>query len=132
MTRAAHDGRLLKNIENRLKSLPSTSFEYIEPNDLSNKATQLRIHWDANVLKITGTELVERWMPARREILVAGGGGRRPDQMASTLTIMPYMMDPGEDRIIADAIHAGLTRPGSYANPVVPSGRRRRWAAPGP
>jgi hypothetical protein len=36
--------------------------------------------------------------------------------------IMPYMMDPGEDRIIADAMHAALTNPGPYQNPAVPSG----------
>jgi len=107
----------LATIENRLKPLPSTGFEYLEPNDLSNKATRLRIKWDANVLKITGTELVARLDAGTPRILVEGGTGRRPDQMASTLTIMPYMMDPGEDRIIADAIHAALTNPGHFDNP---------------
>jgi seryl-tRNA(Sec) selenium transferase len=107
----------LKTIETRLKPLASTSFEYLEPNDLSNKATRLRIKWDANILKISGTELVARLDAATPRILVEGGSGRRPDQMASTLTVMPYMMDPGEDRIIADAIHAALTNPGHYDNP---------------
>jgi hypothetical protein len=32
------------------------------------------------------------------------------------------MMDPGEDRVIADAMHAALTNPGHYENPVVPAG----------
>ena len=112
----------LRTIEALLKPLPSTSFDYLEPNDLSNKATRLRIKWDANVLKITGTEVVARLDAGTPRILVEGGTGRRPDQMASTLTIMPYMMDPGEDRIIADAIHAALTNPGHFDNPVVPSG----------
>jgi len=123
-----HDGEQrmwrgwLRTIENRLKPLPSTRFAYLEPTDLSNKATRLRVHWDANVLKITGTELVAKLDAGTPRILVEGGSGRRPDQMASSLTIMPYMMDPGEDRIIADAIHAALANPGHYDNPVVPSG----------
>jgi seryl-tRNA(Sec) selenium transferase len=113
----------LRTIETRLKPLPSTSFEYLEPNDLSNKATRLRIKWDANVLKITGTELTVKLDAGTPRILVEGGSGRRPDQMASTLTIMPYMMDPGEDRIIADALHAALTNPGHYDNPApLPTG----------
>jgi seryl-tRNA(Sec) selenium transferase len=118
-----HDGEQLmwrgwlKTIEARLKPLASTSFEYLEPDDLSNRATRLRIKWDANVLKITGTELVARLDAGTPRILVEGGAGRRPDQMASSLTIMPYMMDPGEDRIIADAIHALLTNPGHFDNP---------------
>jgi seryl-tRNA(Sec) selenium transferase len=112
----------LQNIENRLKPLASTRFEYLEPEDLSNKATRLRIHWDANVLKITGTELVAKLDAGTPRILIDAGVGRRPDAMASSVTVMPYMMDPGEDRIIADAIHAALTNPGHYDDPVVPIG----------
>jgi hypothetical protein len=118
-----HDGEQrmwrgwLQTIEARLKPLPSTSFEYLEPNDLSNKATRLRIKWDANVLKITGSELVAKLDAGTPRILVEGGTGQRPGQMASSLTIMPYMMDPGEERIIADALYAGLTNPGHFENP---------------
>ena len=42
--------------------------------------------------------------------------------MASSVTIMPYMMGPGEDRIVADAIFTALTKPGHYDNPVIPAG----------
>jgi uncharacterized pyridoxal phosphate-dependent enzyme len=112
----------LQNIEARLKPLPSTSFEYLEPEDLSNKSPRLRIHWDANVLKITGTELVARLNAGTPRILIDAGTGQRPNMMASSVIIMPYMMDPGEDRIIANAIYEGLTKPGHYENPVIPSG----------
>jgi uncharacterized pyridoxal phosphate-dependent enzyme len=112
----------MQTIENRLKPLPSASFEYLEPEDLSNKATRLRVKWDANVLGITGPELVAKLDAGTPRILIDAGTGRRPDQMASSVIIMPYMMDPGEDRIIADAMHAGLTNPGHYENPVVPGG----------
>lgn len=112
----------LKNIEARMKPLPSTSFEYLEPEDLSNKAPRLRIHWDANVLKITGTELVARLDAGTPRIIIDGGMGRRPEMMNSAVTIMPYMMDPGEDQIIANAIYEALTKPGQYENPVIPTG----------
>jgi seryl-tRNA(Sec) selenium transferase len=112
----------MQTIENRLKPLQSTGFEYLEPEDLSNRAPRLRVKWDANVLKITGPELVAKLDAGTPRILIDAGSGRRPDQMASSVTIMPYMMDPGEDRIIADAIHAALTNPGHYDNPVVPGG----------
>ena len=112
----------LKNIEARLKGLPSTSFEYLQPEDLSNKAPRLRIQWDANALKITGTELVARLDAGTPRIVVDEGMGRRPEMMKSSVTIMPYMMDPGEDRIIANAIYEGLTKPGHYEDPLIPSG----------
>jgi seryl-tRNA(Sec) selenium transferase len=112
----------LKNIENRLKGLPSTSFTYEEPVDLSNKAPVLRIDWDANVLKITGTELAAHLQAGTPRIFLVGGSGVRPDHMKSSIAVMPYMMDPGEDRIIANALYEALTKPGHYENPVVPTG----------
>ena len=112
----------LQYIENRVKSLPSVTTEYLQPEDLSNRAPRLRIHWDANQLKITGTELVERLDKGTPRILVDSGTGKRPDKMQSSLTIMPYMMAAGEEKIVADAIYEGLTKPGHYENPLVPQG----------
>ena len=112
----------LKHIESRVKTLPSVTTEYLQPEDLSNKAPRLRIHWDAAQLKITGTELVARLDAGTPRILVDGGSGVRPANMASSVTIMPYMMDPGEERIVADAIFENLTKPGHYEDPVIPTG----------
>ena len=112
----------LQDIEAKLKPLPSTSFEYLEPEDLSNKAPRLRVSWDANVLKITGSEMAARLDAGTPRILVGGATGHRPDEMKSSLTIMPYMMNPGDERIIADAIYEGLSKPGHYEDPVIPTG----------
>ena len=111
----------LQHIEGRVKALPTVTVEYLQPEDLSNKSPRLRVHWDATQLKITGTEMVARLDAGTPRILVDGGTGTRPDRMASTLTIMPYMMDPGEERIVADAIYDGLTKPGHYDDPVIPT-----------
>ena len=122
----------LQHIEGRVKGLPSVTTEYLHPEDLSNKSPRLRIHWDAAQLKITGTELVARLDAGSPRILVDGGTGVRPDKMTSSLTIMPYMMDPGEDKVVADAIYEGLTKPGKYEDPIVPSGEpaqiEGKWA----
>ena len=112
----------LQNIESRVKGLPSVTTEYLEPEDLSNRSPQLRIQWDANQLKITGTEMSQRLDKGTPRILVASSSGKRPDAMTSSIIIMPYMMGPGEDRIVADAIYEGLTHPGHYEDPVVPQG----------
>lgn len=112
----------LQHIEARVKGLPSVRTEYRQPEDLSNRAPTLRISWDANQLKITGTELVAKLDAGTPRILVLGGSGVRPDKMESSIGIMPYMMDPGEDKIVADAIYEALTKPGHYEDPVIPSG----------
>ena len=111
----------LKSIEGRVKGLPSVTTEYLQPEDLSNKSPQLRIKWDANQLKITGTEMQHRLDAGTPRILL-NGEGARPDQMASSVTIMPYMMQAADAKILADAIYDGLTKPGSYSDPVIPQG----------
>jgi uncharacterized pyridoxal phosphate-dependent enzyme len=112
----------LQHIESRVKGMPSITTEYLQPEDLSNRAPRLRIHWDANQLHITGTELLARLDAGTPRILLDGGSGARPDHMASSVTIMPYMMGPGEDHIVADAIFTALTTPGHYDVPVIPAG----------
>jgi hypothetical protein len=112
----------LQHIENRVKGLPSVTTQYLQPEDLSNRSPRLRISWDANQLKITGTELVARLDKSTPRILVDGGTGKRPDKMQSSLTVMPYMMASGEEKIVADAIYEGLTHPGHYENPAIPEG----------
>jgi hypothetical protein len=109
----------LRQIEARLNPQASIRFEYLEPEDLSNKAPRLRIHWDAKVLGITGTELVAKLDAGTPRIMVESGTGGRPSQMESALTIMPYMMDPGEERILADALYSGLRNPDPYSDPVL-------------
>lgn len=112
----------LQHIEARVHGLPSVTTEYLKPEDLSNKSPRLRIHWNAEQLKITGTEMVARLDAGSPRILVDGGTGVRPASMTSSITVMPYMMDAGEERIVADAIYEGLSRPGHYDDPVVSTG----------
>ena len=108
----------LQHIEARLQNLPSLSTEYLQPVDLSNRSPRLRIHWDARTIGITGTELAARLDAGSPRIAVHDSSGVRPSQMASSLIIMPYMMEAGEERIIADALYEGLTKPGGYEDPV--------------
>jgi len=123
-----HDGEQrmwrswMQTVETRLKPIKGLQFEYLEPQGLSNRATRLRIRWDAAQLGITGTELEKRLNDGTPRIMTEPATGRRPDAMASSITLMPYMMDRGEDRILADAIFNILSNPGHYPNPVVPGG----------
>jgi uncharacterized pyridoxal phosphate-dependent enzyme len=121
----------LETIAARLKPLPVT-FEYLQPADLSNRSTRLRIHWDARQLGITGTEVVARLDEGTPRIRVESGTGTRPDRMESTLTIMPYMMDPGEERVVANALFTVMSNPGRIAEPVLttgaPASLQGRWA----
>jgi hypothetical protein len=112
----------LDAIGERVKSVAGVTTEIIQPNDLSNHAPQLRIKWDGLALGITGKEVEDLLGKGRPRILVGGSSGVRPDAMASSLTIMPYMMQPDDHKIAAQAIHALLSKPLKMGAPVRPSG----------
>jgi hypothetical protein len=90
------------------------------PEDLSNRAPQLRIHWDTVSLGITGKEVEEILLKGRPRIILAGSTGARPDQMASSVTIMPYMMMPDDYKIAAQALYAVLSKPPKIDTPERP------------
>jgi seryl-tRNA(Sec) selenium transferase len=112
----------LGTIESSVKSLPSVTTQYVEPEDLSNRAPTLVISWDASALNITGTELVQHLDQATPRMMVGSGSGTRPDHMASSISIMPYMLAADDIPILAKAISDGLAHPAQYKNPVVPTG----------
>src|ERR1700684_1370064 len=112
----------LATIEAKVKPLPSVTAEYIMPEDLSNHSPRLRIKWDGNTLKITGTELAKTLDAGTPRIQFDSASGTRPEKMESSLTIMPYMMMPGDDKIVADAIFATLSHPPNFSAPEIPQG----------
>jgi hypothetical protein len=112
----------LNVIGTRVTSVSGVTTEILQPEDLSNHAPQLRIKWDGAALGITGKEVEERLLNGRPRIVVGGSSGTRPDGMASSLTIMPYMMQPDDHKIAAQAIHALLSKPPKIETPSRPSG----------
>ena len=86
--------------------------------DLSNRAPTLAIHWDAVQVGITGTELVRKLDEGTPRIFVTGGQGRRPEMMKSSIGIMPYMMQPGDAKIVAETLSKYLRNPGKFDDPV--------------
>ena len=110
-------------IVDAVKGIPSVTAEIIMPtDDLSNRAPTVSIKWDAGQVGITGSELVAKLDAGTPRILVTGGQGHRPDMMQSSVGVMPYMMQPGDHKIVADALSHHLRNPGHFENPMVPTG----------
>ncbi len=111
------------SIAEAVKGIPSVTTKINMPDeDLSNRAPTLSIHWDAAKVGITGTELVQRLDVGSPRILVTGGTGKRPDLMESSIGVMPYMMQPGDYKIVGDAIAKHLRNPGHFDDPPVYTG----------
>ncbi len=102
--------------------IPGVTTQIHQPEDLSNHAPTLQIRWDGAALGITGREVEKTLMQGTPRITVGGASGARPDNMRSSVTVMPYMMMPGDAKIVADALYAVISKPPQFSNPPVPSG----------
>ncbi|MGH9659527.1 MAG: aminotransferase class V-fold PLP-dependent enzyme, partial [Bryobacteraceae bacterium] len=93
----------LETIRAKVGSIPTMKTEVLQPRGPSNYAPRLRMSWDTAKLGITGTEAAEVLLDGNPRVVVPGD--------ESSLTVMPYMMMPGDERIAATRIHQVLTTP---------------------
>ncbi len=112
----------LGRISDRVTAIRGVTTEVIQPEDLSNHAPELRIQWDGAALGITGREVEKILLDGNPRIIIGGSSGARPQQMASSVTIMPYMMMPDDHKLAAEALYAVLSKPPKFENPPQPSG----------
>jgi L-seryl-tRNA(Ser) seleniumtransferase len=111
----------LDHISQEAMKVPGISKEIHQPEDLSNHAPVLQLSWDARALGITGSEVETLLLNGTPRIVVAGSGGTRRDlTRPGTLRIMPYMMQPGDHKIAAEAIHRILANPPKFPTPEIP------------
>jgi L-seryl-tRNA(Ser) seleniumtransferase len=101
----------LDSIAEQAMQVPGVTREILQPDDLSNHAPRLRLTWDTARIGITGTEVEEILWHGQPRIAVNESSGTRRDSRPSSLTIMPYMMMPGDDKIAAAAIRKLLANP---------------------
>jgi hypothetical protein len=101
----------LDSIGGQATQVAGVTTEVLQPEDLSNHAPRLRISWDTARLGITGSEAEEVLWHGQPRIAVLDGRGTRSGDGASSITVMPYMMMPGDDKIAGAAIRKVLANP---------------------
>ena len=112
----------LDHISKRVTQVAGVTTEVKQPAGLSNHAPQLVIHWDGTRLGITGEEVSKYVLDTDPRIVLAGARGARPLRMESMVSIMPYMMIPGDEKIAAERLYAVLSKPPRIEAPAAPSG----------
>jgi L-seryl-tRNA(Ser) seleniumtransferase len=93
------------------------------PEGLSNRSPRLLIEWDGRKLGITGTEVSKVLLDTEPRIVLGSAIGTRPDEMASRISITPYMMMPGASKIVAQRIYAVLSKPPKFEAEPLPQGQ---------
>jgi L-seryl-tRNA(Ser) seleniumtransferase len=116
-TKRDYDGEMklweswLDGIGANVKNIPGVSARIEQPVGLSNKTPILRIDWDGAQLGITGEDVRTHLLDTEPRVVLGSAHGRRPDQMASGVSITPYMLMPGDDKIVSERLHQVLSKP---------------------
>jgi len=118
----------LDKISKRVSAIEGVKTTVREPTGLSNKSPSLLITWDPAKLHITDDEVAEDLARNRPRVAVgAGGGGGRgradAESAGATISITAWMMQPGDDQIVADRIASILsTKRSPKPAPAAPAG----------
>lgn len=102
----------MNHIATRVSAVDGVTTSITETKELSNQSPVLSIRWDTGKVGITGAEVANTLITTEPRITLNAGGGRRGAAGAPSETgvsITAYMMQPGQDKIVADRLHAVLS-----------------------
>ncbi len=112
----------LDHIATSVKRVNGVTTQVAEASEgLSNRSPRLTIQWDGASLGITGQELSKVVLDTEPRIVLAGARGERPANMSSSISIVPYMMSSGDEKVVAERLYAVLSKPPKFENPPAPA-----------
>jgi uncharacterized pyridoxal phosphate-dependent enzyme len=100
----------LDHIAQRVSAVPGVTTTVAQPNGLSNRTPSLRIFWDRQKLGIGGDAVARLLFEGSPRITLdqARGAGQSGQ---TGVSVTPYMLAPGDERIIADRLVTILSKP---------------------
>jgi uncharacterized pyridoxal phosphate-dependent enzyme len=110
----------LDHISQRVSTVAGVTTSISQPNGLSNRTPSLTILWDRQKIAATGETVARLLLDGEPRItLDAARGG--PQGSQSGVRITPYMMAPGDERVIAERLVSVLSKPPAQTDSTPPS-----------
>lgn len=108
----------MEYISKKLTSIKGVTTKITEPQGVDNRTARLSISWDPEELNITGQEVAKDLVENKPRI-VTGGGRSNPGDGTTSISISAHMMQPGDEKIVADRIYKILSQKYEKKNSVV-------------
>lgn len=99
----------LEYISKKVTTISGVTTKITEPQGVDNRSARLSITWDTAVLNITGEEVTEE-LANNKPRIVPGGGRTNSREGTSSISISAHMMQPGDEKIVADRIYKILAQ----------------------
>jgi len=122
----------LETISKRVSAISGVTTSIRQPTGLDNRTPTLTISWDPAKFNATGQEMATYLSTTKPRIALSAGGGRRGSTASENLTsisVAAFMMQPGDDKIVADRIFNALSmkRPATPEMKTPSSDLKGRW-----
>ncbi|HOI79656.1 MAG: PLP-dependent transferase [Bacteroidales bacterium] len=98
----------LEYISKKVTTISGVTTKITEPQGVDNRSARLSISWDPEVLNITGEEVAEDL--ANNKPRIALNGRTNPREGVASLSISAHMMQPGDEKVVADRIYRILAQ----------------------
>ncbi|PYR54692.1 MAG: hypothetical protein DMF91_26165, partial [Acidobacteria bacterium] len=98
----------LDYIAKRVSTVDGVTTSIAETTELSNRTPSLSIRWDPKRRGITGAALAKHLLDTEPRIATPGGRDRGGE---TSISITPYQMSAGDEKIVAEKIYAALVNP---------------------
>ena len=106
----------LETIAKRVSAIPGVTTNIRQPQGLDNRTPNLTISWDPNKFNATGPDISTYLSTTKPRIAMSAGNGAGRGAAAAGsstpstfISIAAWMMQPGDDKIVADRIYSALT-----------------------
>jgi len=97
----------LDAIAARVSKVDGVTTSIAETTALSNRTPSLTIRWDRKRLGISGADLAKHLLDTEPRIATPGGRDRGDE---ASISITPYQMAAGEEKIVAEKIYTALSK----------------------
>jgi len=103
----------LEHIAARLANVPGVTTKIEQPEGRSNRTPTLQIEWDPKIIPLTGEDVETLLWDGEPRVAVGGAGSFLPfpPNADPNIRIVPYQLAAGDERVIAERVHAVLSAP---------------------
>jgi seryl-tRNA(Sec) selenium transferase len=106
----------LDHIAQRVSAVDGIQTSVVQPEGLSNKTPSLRVLWDPKHLGVSGETVARTLLDGEPRIALFPARG--DDATKTGVSVTPYMLSPGEEKIVADRLYQVLSNPPKDAEPT--------------
>jgi seryl-tRNA(Sec) selenium transferase len=106
----------LDHIAQRVSAIDGIQTSVVQPEGLSNKTPSLKVLWDRARLGASGETVARTLLDGEPRIALFPA--RSDDETKTGVSITPYMLSPGEEKIVADRLYQVLSNPPKEAAPT--------------